>query len=246
MRSKSFFQRSLFLAIAGLAIAGCTAVSPTPTATLTPSATPVPTITFTPTPAFPLPEGKIIFEKSGGKKFAGTVYGTGETAIIMANMTTGGEVQWDPFVEVVDKQNFTTLTFNYLQADYSGASQETRIVLKKLRESGYKRVICIGASLGVTSCASLGREPETVGLVLIAGPNFGGSLAEAKYPKLFIAGALDQWARDTQAMYDRAAEPKTLVLFDENSAHGASLFYSNDRDQFLTLLIDFVNALAQP
>lgn len=227
----------------GLMMVSCTVAQPIPTATLAP--TPSPTITFTPTPAR-LPEGKIIFEKSSSKKFTGTVYGQGETAIILANMTTGGEVQWDPFVEAVDKQNFMTVTFNYLQADFSGAAQDTRIVLKKLREAGYKRVICIGASLGVTSCTSIGREPEIVGLVLVAGPNNGGSLAKVTYPKLFIAGALDQWARDTQVAYDKAAEPKTLVLFEGNSAHGASLFYSNDREEFLTLLIDFVNSLANP
>lgn len=231
------------LLLLSLIMNSCTAAQTIPTATLAP--TPSPTITFTPTPAR-LPEGKIIFEKSSDKKFAGTVYGQGETAIIMANMTTGGEVQWDPFVEAVDKQNFMTVTFNYLQADFSGASQETRIVLRKLREAGYKRVICIGASLGVTSCTSLAGEPEIVGLVLVAGPNNGGSLAKVTYPKLFIAGALDQWARDTQVIYDKAAEPKTLVLFEGNSAHGASLFYSNDREEFLTLLIDFVNSLANP
>jgi hypothetical protein len=229
-----------------LITAGCASAQAIPTATLTSTSTPAPTITFTPTPTFPLSAGKIIFEKSGNKKFNGTVSGQGETAIILANMGSGGEVQWDPFVEAVDKQKFTTVTFNYLQTDYSGAAQETKIVLKKLKESGYKHVICIGASLGVTSCASIAREPEILGLVLIAGPNYGGSLAKVTYPKLFIAGALDRWARDTQVVYDQASEPKRLVLFEENSTHGSSLFYSEDRDQFLTLIIDFVNGLANP
>lgn len=227
----------------GLMMVSCTVAQPIPAATLAP--TPSPTITFTPTPAR-LPEGKIIFEKSSDKKFAGTVHGQGETAIIMANMSAGTDIQWAPFVDAVDKQNFTTITFNYLRADATSASQETRIVLRKLRESGYKRVICIGASLGVTSCGSIAGEPEIVGLVLIAGPNNGGSLAKVTYPKLFIAGALDRWARDTQVAYDKAAEPKKLVLFEENSLHGSGLFYSKDSEEFLTLLIDFVNSLANP
>jgi hypothetical protein len=224
-----------------LTIASCTAV---PTATLPPTA--APTIAFTPTTAFSLTEGKILFEKSNGKQFAGTVNGQGETAIILANMSSGGEAQWSPFVEAVDKENFTIVTFNYVQADVASAAQDTNAVLKKLRESDYKRVICIGASLGVSSCTSIAREPEMVGLVLVAGQATGNSVSEVTYPKLFVAGALDRWAFNTEFSYEQAAEPKRLVLFEENNTHGTSLFTSKDRDQFLTLLLDFVNGLANP
>jgi hypothetical protein len=227
-----------------LIMASCTAAPTKSTATL--PSTPLPTITLTPTSALPLAEGKILFEKSNGKQFAGTVYGQGETAIILANMSSGGEAQWSPFLDAVDKQKFTIVTFNYLQADITVAAQDTSAVLKKLRESGYKRVICIGASLGVPSCSSIAREPEMVGLVLVAGQATGNSVSKVTYPKLFIAGALDRWAFNTQFSYEGAAEPKTLVLFEENNTHGTSLFTSKDRDQFLTLLLDFVNSLPNP
>jgi hypothetical protein len=159
-------------------------------------------------------------------------------------MSSGGEAQWSPFVEAVDQQKFTVVTFSYLQDDYASAAQETNIVLQRLRESGYKRVVCIGASLGVTSCASIAQEPEMIGIVLIAGPNNAGSL-DKTYPKLFIAGGNDQWAIATQKAYDLADEPKTLVLFPGNGVHGTGLFYSPDRDKFLKLLVDFVNSAAQ-
>jgi hypothetical protein len=227
-----------------LITAGCTAAPTIPTATLPPTS--VPTIAVTPTSAFLLPEGKILFEKSNGKQIAGTIYGQGETAIILANMSSGGEAQWSPFVEAVDKQKFTVVTFNYLQSDAPSAAQDTSTVLKKLRESGFKRVICMGASLGVASCSSIAREPEMVGLVLVAGQAVGNSVSEVTYPKLFISGALDRWAFNTEFSYEQAAEPKRLVLFEENNIHGTSLFTSKDRDQFLTLLLDFVNGLANP
>jgi hypothetical protein len=221
----------------GLLLAGCSALAPAPTVT------PLPTPTQTRIPFTPPPEGGIIFEKPGGAKFYGKIRGQGETAIILANMTEGGQVQWDPFVQAVDKQKFTVITFDYLQADYAGAFLETNIVLKRLSEIGYKRVVCIGASLGVTSCGSIADQPEMIGLVLIAGPNNGGSLANITYPKLFIAGALDEWAASTKAIYEKASEPKELVLFPDNGIHGTQLFYSSDREVFLKLLIDFVNKL---
>jgi hypothetical protein len=106
-------------------------------------------------------------------------------------------------------------------------------------------MICIGASLGVWSCGSIAHEPEIVGFVLISGA-LKHKLADVPYPKLFLAGAQDPDAFFTQLDYDQASEPKKLVLFENNRIHGTGLFSSKDRDQFLTLLTDFVDGLAMP
>jgi pimeloyl-ACP methyl ester carboxylesterase len=159
-------------------------------------------------------------------------------------MSIGGEVQWSPFVAALDKQNFTTITFDYRNINDVGPDVD--LILGWLREQGFKRVICIGASLGTSACSNIAREPEIAGLVLIAGSVHHASVAVAAYPKLFIAGALDVWAYDIQMGYERAAAPKELVLFGENRAHGTDLFSSKDGGQFLTLLLDFVNGLATP
>ncbi|MGD0173396.1 MAG: hypothetical protein ABSC61_03015 [Anaerolineales bacterium] len=220
----------------------CTASPAAPTAT--PTLTPVPLPTFTPTPTFPLPEGIVTFDIPPDKKFPGHSYGQGETSIILANMSSGGEGQWDPFVKAVDKQKFTVITFSYLQSDYIGASQEIAIVLAQLRNVGYQHVVCIGASLGVTACGSVASEPEMIGLVMIAGPNFGGSLLDIKYPKLFIAAENDSWAKDTQLNYDNAAEPRELVIYPGIGMHGTDIFNSSYGDKFLQTLLDFVGKLA--
>lgn len=240
-----------------LMITGCTASGPIPAATLVHALTPLPatpvtpvptstppSATFTPTPV-PLPPGRaIIFDESGNKSLSGTVYGEGETAIILANMSVGGEKQWDPFVAAVDKQKFTTVTFDYRNINDVG--QDMNLILGRLKEEGFERVVCIGASLGTRACSNIAREPEIVGIVLIAGSVHHASVAEATYPKLFISAALDSWAFDIQRGYEQAAEPKTLVLFENNRDHGTDLFSSKDGEQFLTLLIDFVNSLANP
>ena len=235
----------------GLMLAACTAAPAIPTVTLAPLSTPsptaaqesTPTTTLTPT-LVPLPVGtEITFEQISNKDLVGTTYGQGQTAIILANMSVGDETQWSPFVAAVDKENFTTITFNYRSP--KNAEQDTSIVLQKLRESGYKRIICIGASLGVRSCGGIAHEPEIIGVVLISGA-LNHKLADVTYPKLFIAGALDTDAFYTQMNHDQASEPKKLALFKDNNIHGTRLFSSKDRDQFLTLLTDFVNGLASP
>jgi hypothetical protein len=248
----------VFLFPVGLLITGCAAaqhVEPAvPAATLLPSSTAPPAITstFTPLPTLAvistpvsLPAGsEVIFEESGDRKLSGTLYGEGETAIILANMSIGGEQQWAPFVAVVDKQKFTTVTFNYRNIDDVG--QDIDLILARLKEDGFARLVCIGASLGTRACSNIAREPEMAGIVLIAGSVHHASVAEATYPKLFISGALDVWAFDIEMGYERAAEPKELVLFEENRAHGTDLFSSKDGEQFLSLLIDFVNELTAP
>ena len=251
-------KHRIIVSLLVLIITGCTAAqpvstatlaptstsSPTITSTLTSTSTPAPTRTFTPASASPVPGEMIIFEESSSGDFTGTRYGEGKTAILLANMSIGGEKQWDPFVAAVDKQKFTTLTFNYRDVDNVG--QDMDLILGRLKEEGFERVICIGASLGTTACNNIVREPEIVGLVLIAGSVHHPSVAEAKYPKLFIAGALDVRAFDIQMGYEQAAEPKTLMLFEDNRAHGTDLFRSKDSEQFLALLLDFVNSLANP
>lgn len=225
--------QALFFLTMAILLAGCTAAHPAPTATPTP----------TPASGFPLPQGAIIFEIDPTRKFAGHVIGQGQTAIILANMSSGGESQWDPFVSAVDKEEFTILTFNYLQPDYPGAAQAAITVLERLRETGYKRVVCMGASLGVSACGSIAMEPEMVGLVMIAGPNTGATITTS-YPKLFIAAADDPWAKDIGYAYKSSDEPHQLLLFPGTSMHGTQLFYSTFREQILQALQDFLNGLA--
>jgi hypothetical protein len=225
------------------ALAGCSPAQPTAspaTVPPAPTATALPAPTAAPT-ATPLPEGSVMFDRLEGFKFSGTVYGQGDTAIILANMIHHNN--WDPFLKSVDRQKFVTLTFGYLQATEEGAAKEIGIVLETLRASGYPHVICIGASLGATACESIAGEPELSGLVLISG---GGSrVVGGDYPKLYVAGESDPAAKDTQQAFQHATEPKTLVLYPKNAMHGTSLFVSTDGDAFLMLLIDFVDEIVQ-
>ena len=225
----------IFLMI-GFLITGCATTQPT--SGTTPSSTPTalpeespsitPTLFLSPTPVT-LPSGQaIIFEESGNKNLAGTTYGAGKTAVILANMSIGGTKQWDPFVAAIDKQKFTTVTFDYRNLE--APEVDIRLVFDKLKEAGFQRIVCIGASLGTTACNAIAREPELAGLVLIA--------------KLFMVAAMDPWAYDIQGGYEKAAEPKTLIVFENERAHGTDLFRSQESGAFLSALLDFMNGLA--
>src|SRR5215217_3826075 len=117
---------TIMLSLIGLMLAACSAAPPIPTATPIPTSTS--TAALTPT-LVPLPPGtETLFEQGEGKDLAGTTYGQGPTAIILANMSVGDESQWSPFVAAVDKERFTTVTFNYRST--KNAEQDTSIVLQ--------------------------------------------------------------------------------------------------------------------
>ena len=237
-------HKILFLLLASILMAGSAGCAATPTATAT---APAPTVTSAPTstPAPLVQEGPITFTLDDGRQYFGTVYGHGGTAIILANMSIGGDTQWWPPVEAFDKDKFTVVSFNYTRRatdDYWSAEIEVKTILETLKGFGYKRFICMGASLGVSACGYIAHAPEMVGMVMIAGPNYGGT-SDTAYPKLFLGGALDQWSSPTETEYNRADEPKTLIIYPDVAAHGTDLFGSMVGDQFLKDLLDFINKI---
>jgi hypothetical protein len=208
-----------------------------------PTATPLPNPTATVTPAPLVLEGMITFKRYDEREFYGQVYGHGPTAIILANMAYGGQEQWAPLVTAFDRDRFTLVTFNYfqiLQGDYASAEQEAQVILETLKGFGFKRTICIGASMGTSACGVIAHDTSMVGIVLIAGQNFGGTL-DVVYPKLFIAGKLDPNSSFTATDYKRADDPKSLILYPDVAVHGTSMFGASVGDQFLKDLLDFID-----
>jgi hypothetical protein len=200
----------------------------------------------TATPESLVPEGMITFKRYDEREFYGQVYGQGPTLIILANMAYGGQEQWAPLVTAIDRNRFTTVTFNYfqfMQGDYASAEQEAQVILDTLKGVGFKRTICIGASMGASACGAIAHDTTMVGIVLIAGQNFGG-LLDVAYPKLFIAGKLDPNSSFTATDYARADDPKTLILYPDVAVHGTSMFGSSVGDRFLKDLLDFINKIS--
>ena len=210
--------------------------SSAPTAPPEPSSSPTPAPTLTSTPVL-FEEGSFVLRIKNGQRFEGRVRGHGSTAIILANMSTGTESQWAPLYERLDKDQYVIITYPWLYN--TAVIDETEVLLENLRSAGFERVICIGASLGARACGWLANQPETIGLVFVAGP-VKHKLDEIDVPKLFITGERDQFARTTKFDYEHASEPKELVLYP-TSKHGTNLFDSEYRDEFLDVLLTFID-----
>jgi dienelactone hydrolase len=149
---------------------------------------------------------------------------------------------WRRLINALDKEKFTLVNFNYTTPDPDTARADMDAVLAYLNAHDVKRSVCVGASLGTLACTHAAQHPNMAGLIFMSGPH-SDSLAQVKYPKLFIVAEKDgNFPESTQAMYDAAAEPKALKVYPGYS-HGAAMFLDSQLNVAQDAA-DFLNQLA--
>ena len=179
----------------------------------------------------------------------GFLYGCGETAIILSNMDTNDQTEWDGVVEGLVADTTMVLTYDYPQQqdDQSPILQEA---ISFVCAAGAKNVILVGASRGGVASIKVAAHPPAdqrlVGVVALSAPiEYGGTvfynkeeLSRIKIPKLLINSEHDDGASDTREMFQLFEEPKEM-LFYPGDAHGTQLF-AREQQSIITKLQDFV------
>jgi esterase/lipase len=252
-------------------LAGCGPAGPAPTAA-PPTGTPIPpTATSAPPTPGPAPEAtatppipfeEVRFTTQDGVDLAATLFGTGDVAVLLLHMGSSGATQttWHPFARLIAERGYTALTLDFRGRGDSGGRLETNLLLydaraavEFLRARGYSRLVCMGASMGGTTCLRLALEVELEGVVVLASTMSNGTptmvtesnLATLAIPKLFVYGARDSSmvVNDMEKMYKACSEPKELVVYSGQSAHGTALFATRDGDRLRQELLDFLEEL---
>ncbi len=245
---------SVLLAILlGLAACGTPALP-----TLTPLRTAI--ATETPVPRSHVDE--VNFTTDDEVKLSGTLFGGGEIAVILAHMGTEGTDQqsWHPFARLLAERGFTALALDFRgrgkSEGYMWQAQlvrDVRAAAEFLQDRGFERIVCMGASMGGTSCLKLALEEDLAGLVVIASPmslGYPTNVSRADFPsltmpKLFVCAEDDRYGGLAEAateMYELSPEPKEIRLFS-GMAHGTELFDTAYGDEFTGLLLDFLEGL---
>ena len=169
-----------------------------------------------------LPAGTVIIKKTAGLPITGSAYGQGETAVILASQAGTSGSQWAFFAKYLADAGMTVVTLS------SPEGQGETVVLvgqaiSFLREKGYKRIFCAGASNGASGCAFNAAEPEITGLLLLT-YHGAANLSISSLPKLFVVGEqADPWRSTAELGFNKAAEPKKLILVPETSFTGPSI-----------------------
>lgn len=210
-----------------------------------PMAAPTATVTPLPPATIAAPQslvaGPLSIPGAAGQAISAEVQGTGDTAIVFANMSDDYSGVWLKLIDALNKDKFTLVTFNYTTPERDAARADIDAALKFLEDKGFKQTVCVGASLGTIACTHAAKHPGLIGLVFMSGPA-SDTLAGVKYPKLFVVAEGDgDFTASTQAMYDAAAEPKTIKIFP-GYAHGAAMFLDSSLD-LAPYIADFLNKL---
>ena len=255
---------SLLMTMLALLLSGCStspdtaAVPPTaiPTATILPPSTPGTSPMLQQVQA-----DDIIFSAEDGVSLSGTLF-IGEEqkdiGVVLAHMGAHGADQssWTLFAEHIAGQGFGALTFNFRE-DRSKLDLDVRAAIGLLRDQGYQRIVCMGASMGGTACLKAAMDTDLVGLVVISSlwttgrGSIGGALivspdelAQLTLPKLFVTTEKDGNGVPAamKAMYDAAPEPKAFEIFP-GGVHGTDIFATPQGEEFRDLLVDFLVGL---
>lgn len=194
-----------------------------------------------------------------GVTLSGTLYPSqGDTAVILAHMMDSSQADWWEFASRTSGRGYALLTFDFR---YNGKSEckssksdpnnlkDILAAYDFLKEKGYKRLVCMGASLGGAACLELSVERELAGLAILGGlfPPFWAKeypqdLKSTSMPNLFIISDKNPHTfviEETRKMYDTSLEPRQLKVFQTN-AHGTDIFKTKDKEKLTTLLLDFL------
>lgn len=242
---------------------------PTRTPTFTATATTLPSPTFTPQPTdTPQPTATpvvavetVTFTTQDNVKLAGTLFGEGEFAVILAHMGMPGvdQTSWHPFARLLAERGFTALTFDFRGVGQSeGYTQYNYLVydiyaaIQFLTDRGYEHIVCIGASMGGTSCMRAALDRDLAGLGVLASTLSNGDPTDVSrlelllltLPKVFAYAQSDFLlvVTDMRFMSERAPEPKMVQVFP-GSAHGTNLFNTEFGSQLTDLLVNFLEAI---
>ncbi len=237
------------------------ATSPPPTTTPAPRGTA--TVAPSATPSRPVAE-QVAFPAKDGTQLAGTLFGKGNLAVVLAHQGTHGADQttWHPFAQLLAERGFAALAFDFRGMGQSAGTlsdanlaMDITAAIQFLRDRGYDRIVCAGASMGGTACIRAALDGELSGLIVLASTmrtGVGrqplsvapGEFADLALPKLFVTADKDSYSvvDHTKRMYELSPEPKSLHLLP-GTVHGTDLFDTEAGDDLVAILLEFLESL---
>jgi len=211
--------------------------------------------------ATPVTGTPVSFTTEDNVTIKGRLFGNGETAVVFAHMYPNDQRAWWGFASEVAAQGYGALTFDFRGYGETGGSKDIAHIdrdlvaaVRYLSESGYQRVVLVGASMGGTATLKVAARDEfkglVVGVVAVSAPQaFQGLVAindapKIKVPMLFVASEGDGVAFNSlEAFYDSATGPKQQQVYS-GDAHGTALLEGEHAAEFKALLSEFFQRLA--
>lgn len=195
--------------------------------------------------------------KDGGVIYA-DVYGAGERGVVLAHGGRFNKESWAAQARVLSDAGFHVLAFDFRgygnsrgpgQQDIFTAPLHLDVLaaVRELRKRGAKTVAVVGGSLGGGAAATaVADAPREIDRLVLLGATPEGPPEELNVPKLYIMSRDDANAAGPrlpalQAHYDKAPQPKELIVLD-GSAHAQFIFGTEHADRVMREIVRFLSA----
>tara|TARA_B100000686_G_scaffold351873_1_gene451987 strand:+ start:2876 stop:3661 length:786 start_codon:yes stop_codon:yes gene_type:complete len=181
----------------------------------------------------------------------GSIFGTGEIAIVLAHMRGRDQSSWFPFARLVSESGYKVLTFDFRGYGKSTGNRDTRMdrdleaAIAYVRAKGAKQVILIGASMGGTAAIKLAAETNVQGVATLSAPKSFGRIDALEaassmiVPLLLIIAENDPPFNGDARQLEKAAAA-TQFLEVSGQQHGTNLFAEHS-DQISGVLLSFID-----
>jgi len=219
-----------------------------PPPTDTPEPTSLPAPTAEPTEGIKREQVSVSYED---KTIRGTMVGDGDIAVVLAPMFGESRGNWMHFAEYIAPLGFTVLAFDF-PGPFGNSTGEFKFdkvqfdalaVIKYLRDLGYERIVCMGASIGADACFKAALiDPSLAGFVIISAPEetTEEEAAVLSMPKLLITGDEEDVKDPLETTYQLLPDPKQFEFINQK-AHGTEML--NTGDELRDILVDFLESL---
>jgi pimeloyl-ACP methyl ester carboxylesterase len=199
--------------------------------------------------SFPTQDGGLIYAD---------LYGQSDRCVVLAHGGRFNKESWEKQARVLAHAGFRVLAIDFRgygasrgpgQADPLSAPLHFDVLaaVRYLRMNGAKTVSVVGASMGggAAGDASIVSAPGEIDRLVLLGAAPNQPAEKLKAPALFIVARDDAsadgprlpWIR---AQYDKAPQPKELIILD-GSAHAQALFETDQEERVMREILRFLS-----
>lgn len=204
---------------------------------------------------------EVTIETADGITLGGTLFGTGDTAIVFSHMFSTEQTSWQPFAEVAAEQGYLALTYDFRGYGASGGDRnipaidgDVRAAYDFVKAQGAQRVILVGAEMGGIASIKVAAtlQDELTALILLSSPqSFEGlestqeELAALTMPSLWLSARTDMVTTEFEDMFDVAGGDKSMWIFEGSGVRGTFIFDTPlDGEDLTQRLLDFLAQVA--
>ncbi len=190
------------------------------------------------------------FDTEDGGRIEASLFRSGnDKVVIFAHGAIFDKESWYFLAEAFQRQGVSALSIDFRGYGNSVAGSSAKkkydilAAITYVKEQGYSDINVLGASMGGAAVlAALSESPVAVQKAVLLAPAGGPAISSETTGKLFVVSEKEGLFDRVMATYSASAEPKQIRVFPGN-AHAQHLFKTDDRDELIEQILNFIAPL---